>query len=86
MGKILAKAQGSKSQLWVAIFPGIAIFLTVTLFNLIGEGLTDAGSSTKEIIELKEMKLLDNYFSPITQQVLAYRKQPTGLHLSISIL
>ncbi len=31
------------------------------------------------------MKLLDNYFSPITQQVLAYRKQPTGLHLSISI-
>jgi peptide/nickel transport system permease protein len=41
-GKILAKAQGSKSQLWVAIFPGIAIFLTVTLFNLIGEGLTDA--------------------------------------------
>jgi peptide/nickel transport system permease protein len=41
-GKILAKAQGSKSQLWVAIFPGFAIFLTVTLFNLIGEGLTDA--------------------------------------------
>jgi ABC-type dipeptide/oligopeptide/nickel transport system permease subunit len=28
--------------MWVAIFPGIAIFLTVTLFNLIGEGLTDA--------------------------------------------
>ena len=41
-GKILAKAQGSKSQMWVAIFPGFAIFLTVTLFNLIGEGLTDA--------------------------------------------
>jgi len=41
-GKILAKAQGSKSQMWVAIFPGVAIFLTVTLFNLIGEGLTDA--------------------------------------------
>ncbi len=41
-GKLLSLAQGGKSQLWVAIFPGFAIFLTVTLFNLIGEGLTDA--------------------------------------------
>jgi len=41
-GKLLSLAQGGKSQLWVAIFPGFAIFVTVTLFNLIGEGLTDA--------------------------------------------
>ncbi len=41
-GKMLSLAQGGKSQLWIAIFPGFAIFLTVTLFNLIGEGLTDA--------------------------------------------
>lgn len=41
-GKLLSLARGSQSQLWVAIFPGFAIFLTVTLFNLIGEGLTDA--------------------------------------------
>lgn len=41
-GKLLSLARGSASQLWVAIFPGFAIFLTVTLFNLIGEGLTDA--------------------------------------------
>ena len=41
-GKLLSLAQGGRSQLWVAIFPGFAIFLTVTLFNLIGEGLTDA--------------------------------------------
>ncbi len=41
-GKLLSLARGSASQLWVAIFPGVAIFLTVTLFNLIGEGLTDA--------------------------------------------
>jgi len=41
-GKLLSLARGSASQLWVAIFPGIAIFLSVTLFNLIGEGLTDA--------------------------------------------
>jgi peptide/nickel transport system permease protein len=41
-GKLLSLAQGGKSQLWVAIFPGVAIFVTVTIFNLIGEGLTDA--------------------------------------------
>ncbi|MCB9032458.1 MAG: ABC transporter permease [Chitinophagales bacterium] len=41
-GKLLSLARGGKSQLWVAIFPGMAIFITVTLFNLIGEGLTDA--------------------------------------------
>ena len=27
---------------WLAVFPGFAIFLSVTCFNLIGEGLTDA--------------------------------------------
>jgi len=27
---------------WLAVFPGVAIFVTVTIFNLIGEGLTDA--------------------------------------------
>lgn len=41
-GKMLALSRGGKSQLWVAIFPGLAIFITVTVFNLIGEGLTDA--------------------------------------------
>lgn len=41
-GKLLSLARGGESQLWVAIFPGMAIFITVTLFNLIGEGLTDA--------------------------------------------
>lgn len=41
-GKLLSLAGGGKSELWIAIFPGFAIFLTVTLFNLLGEGLTDA--------------------------------------------
>ena len=27
---------------WLAVFPGLAIFLTVTIMNLLGEGLTDA--------------------------------------------
>ncbi len=27
---------------WLTLFPGIAIFVTVTLFNLVGEGLRDA--------------------------------------------
>jgi peptide/nickel transport system permease protein len=27
---------------WLALFPGIAIFLTITAYNLVGEGLRDA--------------------------------------------
>ena len=27
---------------WLVIFPGLAIFITVTAFNLVGEGLRDA--------------------------------------------
>lgn len=41
-GKILNEARGAVSAWWMVIFPGFAIFITVTLFNLIGEGLSDA--------------------------------------------
>jgi len=41
-GKILRSSRDYFSAWWLAIFPGTAIFLTVTVFNLIGEGLTDA--------------------------------------------
>lgn len=41
-GKILALARKQNSAWWLAVFPGFMIFLTVTIFNLIGEGLTDA--------------------------------------------
>ena len=27
---------------WLTIFPGVAIFVTITAFNLVGEGLRDA--------------------------------------------
>lgn len=41
-GKLLSFARSAPTAWWLAVFPGFAIFLTVTLFNLIGEGLTDA--------------------------------------------
>lgn len=41
-GSLLSAARINPSAWWLAIFPGFAIFLTVTLCNLIGEGLTDA--------------------------------------------
>ena len=41
-GRILRSSRDYFSAWWLAIFPGTAIFLTVTVFNLIGEGLTDA--------------------------------------------
>ena len=41
-GSLLSSARQSPTAWWLAIFPGLAIFITVTIFNLVGEGLTDA--------------------------------------------
>ena len=41
-GSLLSLSREKFDAWWMAVFPGIAIFFTVTLFNLIGEGLTDA--------------------------------------------
>ena len=41
-GALLSSARQSSKAWWLAIFPGFAIFITVTIFNLIGDGLTDA--------------------------------------------
>jgi peptide/nickel transport system permease protein len=41
-GALLNLARSKFQAWWLAIFPGFAIFITVTVFNLIGEGLTDA--------------------------------------------
>lgn len=41
-GSLLSAARQTPTAWWLAIFPGFAIFITVTIFNLAGEGLTDA--------------------------------------------
>ena len=41
-GLLLSFARESTMSWWLAIFPGLAIFITVTIFNLIGDGLTEA--------------------------------------------
>jgi peptide/nickel transport system permease protein len=41
-GSLLSSARQSSSAWWLAVFPGFAIFITVTIYNLVGEGLTDA--------------------------------------------
>lgn len=41
-GSMLSLARQNFTAWWLAILPGMAIFITVTIFNLIGEGLTDA--------------------------------------------
>jgi len=41
-GQLLSYARQIPQAWWLAIFPGFAIFITVTIFNLIGDGLTDA--------------------------------------------
>ncbi|MCK9555450.1 ABC transporter permease [bacterium] len=40
-GEILSQAKQYLSW-WLVLFPGIAIFITVTAFNLVGEGVRDA--------------------------------------------
>jgi peptide/nickel transport system permease protein len=41
-GSLLRLSRDKFSAWWLAVFPGFAIFITVTIFNLIGEGLTEA--------------------------------------------
>lgn len=41
-GKLLNMSREQPAAWWLAIFPGFAIFVTVTVYNLIGEGLIDA--------------------------------------------
>jgi len=41
-GSILSTARQNSFAWWLAVFPGAAIFLTVTAYNLIGDGLRDA--------------------------------------------
>jgi peptide/nickel transport system permease protein len=41
-GSLLSLSREKFEAWWLAIFPGIAIFITVTVFNLIGEGLSEA--------------------------------------------
>lgn len=41
-GSLLSAARENFNAWWLVLFPGCAIFLTVTMYNLIGEGLRDA--------------------------------------------
>lgn len=41
-GKLLNEGRTNFHAWWLVVFPGIAIFITVTVYNLIGEGMRDA--------------------------------------------
>ena len=41
-GSILSEARTNTFAWWLAVFPGAAIFVTVTIYNLMGDGLRDA--------------------------------------------
>lgn len=41
-GSILNEARGNTSAWWLAVFPGLVIFVTVLAYNLAGQGLRDA--------------------------------------------
>ena len=41
-GTILQTAEGNYGWWWLIVFPSLAIFFTVTVFNLVGNGLRDA--------------------------------------------
>jgi peptide/nickel transport system permease protein len=41
-GSILAVSEQNTFAWWLAVFPGFAIFTTVTAYNLLGDGLRDA--------------------------------------------
>ncbi len=41
-GSILNEARSNTFAWWIVVFPGVAIFITVTAYNLVGQGLRDA--------------------------------------------
>lgn len=41
-GSVLSDARGNITAWWLAVFPGLAIFLSVLCYNLVGDGLRDA--------------------------------------------
>jgi peptide/nickel transport system permease protein len=41
-GGLLNAVRGNVQAWWLAVFPGAAVFLTVTAFNVVGEGIRDA--------------------------------------------
>lgn len=41
-GTMLKQGRGNSANWWLSIFPGLAIFVTILIFNLIGEGLKNA--------------------------------------------
>ncbi len=41
-GSVLSDARGNITAWWLAVFPGLAIFISVLCYNLIGDGLRDA--------------------------------------------
>jgi len=41
-GSLLSAGSGNFEAWWMVVFPGLCIFVTVTAYNLIGEGLRDA--------------------------------------------
>jgi peptide/nickel transport system permease protein len=42
-GSVLHDARGHEQEMWwITIFPGLLIFITITAYNLVGEGLRDA--------------------------------------------
>ena len=40
-GSLLTASRDNPSAWWMVVFPGLAIFWTVTIFNRIGEALSD---------------------------------------------
>ena len=41
-GALLAGARSNAAAWWLVVMPGLAIFVTVTMYNLLGDGLRDA--------------------------------------------
>ena len=54
-GNLLSNAQSHLTQYpWLAIFPGVMIFLTIISINYIGDGLRDALDPYKVFSKIKE--------------------------------
>lgn len=90
-GNILADARGGvlSGRWWQALFPGLAIMITVLCLNILSEGMTDAmAAAPKAAIKASDSNLNSDREADrlVANPVLAYQAQADSLKERLAIL
>lgn len=89
-GNILADARGGvlAGRWWQALFPGLAIMITVLCLNVLSEGMTDALAVTPKALAIdgEEQRSQDAVDALVADPRVAYREQASLLEGRLALL